>query len=486
MDTTAMETLGPPQVERLPNQPPQDTVTPGYTGWKQQIENQDKPTDQPNNQVSPDQVQVSWNTTSPLKDSPQEHTKDDQQLQVIALEMSEDEDMMSQDGDLKPAAKPTPSQATTKPGSPLATPPGSPNSKDKGSIETSGNQMETETSDEPKPNVYPFPPDEIVTVKFNQAMPKTDTLIHMSPFSTAELAKDIKQHQLHLVLHNWQRSEFVIKDLEGKEPKEWEDEMITILINITFTKTVPDANYYYPGKDDKETHVLKKKARQFFLTLAVTDRTQCPNWDVTKKALIQPLFIERLLWHAQTLFGPAYKLYLADKERRKQAAAPTETPPPLKFARKDPPPAVDTATETKATTTIPIVQAPQNTSDGKPPRDPPKFKTFFSASTPGHEPIPDGNEGWSVRHSISKNLIETLLHQLYKHDPKARLLKYPAELNSKPSKNWLHHLSPVTFKPKTKTGCNSYLYLQPLATKHWREVNGKGLHCSRHYSGGNA
>jgi hypothetical protein len=97
MDTTAMETLGPRHVERLANQPPQDTVTPGYTGWKQQIENQDKPTDQPNNQVSPDQVQVTWNTTSPLKDSPQEHTKDDQQLQVIALEMSEDEDMMSQD-----------------------------------------------------------------------------------------------------------------------------------------------------------------------------------------------------------------------------------------------------------------------------------------------------------------------------------------------------------------------------------------------------
>jgi hypothetical protein len=127
----------------------------------------------------------------------------------------------------------------------------------------------------------------------------------MSPFSTAELAKDIKQHQLHSALHTWTRSEFVIKELEGKEPKDWEDAMITILINTTFTKNVQDANYYYPGKDDNEIHVLKKKARQFFLNLAVTDRTQCPNWDADKKALIEPLFIERLLWHAQTLFGPA-------------------------------------------------------------------------------------------------------------------------------------------------------------------------------------
>jgi hypothetical protein len=398
-------------------------------------------------------------------------------METSDLEMSEDKNMMNQDGDWKPAAKTSnPSQAPTKPvyntlptypKAPPATTTGSPNNKEEGNNETTGNQEQTETSDKPKPDFYSFPTDEIVTVKFNQAMPKTDTLIHMSPFSTAELAKDIKQHQLHSVLHNWKRLDFFKDDLEGKDPNEWEDDMINILINHTFAKNVPDARFYYPGKDTKESHILKKKAKQFFLNLAVTDRTQCPNWDVTKKALIKPLFIERLLWHAQTLFGPAYKLYLADKERRKQAAAPTETPPPLKFARKDPTPVVDTATETKATTTIPIVQAPQNTLDGKPPRDPPKFKTFFSASTPGHEPIPDGNEGWSVRHSISKNLIETLLHQLYKHDPKARLLKYPAELNSRPSKNWLHHLSPAIFKPKTKTGCNSYLY------NHWQLNTGE-------------
>jgi hypothetical protein len=93
MDTN-VDTFGPPQVERQPKQPPPDTATPGHTGWKHQIESQDKPTDKSNNQVSPDQVQVTWETTSPLKDSTQaEHTTEDQQLQAIALDMSEDEDI---------------------------------------------------------------------------------------------------------------------------------------------------------------------------------------------------------------------------------------------------------------------------------------------------------------------------------------------------------------------------------------------------------
>jgi hypothetical protein len=59
MDTN-VDTFGPPQVERQPKQPPPDTATPGYTRWKHQIESQDKPTDKANNQVSPDQVQVTW------------------------------------------------------------------------------------------------------------------------------------------------------------------------------------------------------------------------------------------------------------------------------------------------------------------------------------------------------------------------------------------------------------------------------------------
>jgi hypothetical protein len=244
--------------------------------------------------------------------------------------------MMNQDGDLKPAAKtPNPSQAPVvdtpvPPKAPPATPPGSPNNT--GGTETTANQEEMETSDNPKPNFYPFSADEIVTVKFNQAMPNTDSLKYMSPFSTAELTKDIKQHQLHSILHNWQRSVFFQRELEGKEPNEWEDEMIEILFSITFLKAVSDPGYYYPGKDSNESEILRKKARQFFLNLAVTDRTQCPNWDADKKALTTPLFIERLLWRAQTFFGPAYKLYLSDKERRKQSTTQAENHlPALKF-----------------------------------------------------------------------------------------------------------------------------------------------------------
>jgi hypothetical protein len=156
MDTNAMDTFGPPQVERLPNQPPA-TTTPGYTGWKQQIENQDKPTDQPNNQVSPDQVQVTWSTASPLKDSPQDaNTKEDPQQQAILLDMSEDEEIESQEGDLKPVAEtPNLKQPPAKPVSdtpalpkdPPATPPGSPNNRGTGSTETTGDQEEMETSE---------------------------------------------------------------------------------------------------------------------------------------------------------------------------------------------------------------------------------------------------------------------------------------------------------------------------------------------------
>jgi hypothetical protein len=64
-------------------------------------------------------------------------------------------------------------------------------------------------------------------------------------------------------------------------------------------------------------------------------------------------------------------------------------------------------------------------------------------------------------------MTDTLLHQLYKHDPKARLLKYPAELNSKPSKNWIHHLSPAIFKPKNKAECSRYLY------NYWQRNTGE-------------